>query len=1654
MSSYYQDVTGNLRANATARVEDITQIQRNIQLGEKEYTEDMFGHSFILGSEEDSFKLTATTDYTDQSNTNYDEDNPWISFYDRYLRQSIYTTKSSIESIKLHMYNSSNVSTTIYAEIRDADFQTVIKESSAILNPTDPNTSYDEVVFNFNVDHLPVGVYYFVLRPVDISSTDLAVNGDETPSVTSNDFLVKYDIHGEYHRNLTDYGQTDDDEILKGLEASYNGSDYLAAYYLEDQLIDVGTFSELDVDDPNYDLFFEETYSSGNTYLVKYSDAIVLGEKVQPCDTHIKINGPSTLGDRTDLVVLKKDGTYRVIEGSVYNGEKAYPVDNTGLAIAYITTFKDGNKVSVIEQDDDPGSLTRQRSLLERVRRVEKQSNYQMANNTPSRIKCICEVDPVMFNNGLSQESADTEGSYMMGLTTNEDGSQIVSNNNSVNLIWSIIKNNYKYSYEEKTQTSAYCQVYHVDTAVAYTEIVGQTSSIYATNNKANATPSHSKNGLYIAYLSEKNLTSNNDDREIKKPIKKETIKVTIKQGTSTKHKKTLTTNSKGRATWNLNSLGLKKGKYTIETVVPGNKAIKTKLTVHKEKYEATTGHVTAAVKIKDTVKTTVKESFNDNTITGDDAFDNDGGRINVDTTNGIIELAKVDTSKDDFISNITLKPDTKPKFKYHRTTYKIKSDPKATSKFPVLHLKFDRDTYIKSIRPNVRTFKNMKSFGILLFKNDQVENMKLHKRKTIEKDFKKDVIYTNIFKGTKKVSDATTDDNGVQKLDKFVTFDVNKQIEAGTYSLLIFGKLKKNKEEGYIALRHYETLGNLEKYGLAGVCTGSSNLSTLKMTSNNISNGECWNVKITQRPDKYYTLGTVTSTSKNTSADIQKCHIDANIYIPPGSGCSAELYVSNDGGRQWVDATRSKTVAFPSKNNIFKWKMILKGDGKYSPQLQYKEKKKYAIKFSLNTETSYVPYEDFGRCYETPLINANSLTKVYVSNSNVLNAFREWEWARIFMLDESNKSNIDICFSYDYDNYTTSTQTLKTNWGRKIFFSQIFADLKISDFTSESVDYDNYDGNVEFDEHNYLFRMNSSDVTHDNSGIALAVPTYTGTDYIYGNIAIGENKTAIDSLFTNESKLNTEYKYEGNTDDEPQQYAGEHLISGPYVQAIYNGEGVPDKYNSVQDENKFNYVINGISFLKGAQVDESKSELIINLYPIAPSRTAPTIDELSTLKAAVNDAQKALDDNEDDTQTETLQATLETATDELYKHIFPSESFNVNISLTLDGSIFHEEIKDSDGNVVNHTSNGISRTITEELIPNTFNEVRIDISDNIEAFEANGIGSIGITVNEKADLKKEEGIGISTVTVQAYNRRPYVPHMYTGKWDRLQWQSLKDGAYFYNICTADKKTFLYPSYAEDDISSIGQKFNKDELENANANMWYSKVGTFMNIDNSGGVKSASREKNKISFTTTDNKVHTTTSGGNAVVLQFPADTTGDIFRIDTDIPFSIYDLVDIQYYIYHTMKSTNAPSNDSSLVDDSVIYDNAQHDYKGYIAKGDIKIKFYTQTDIDEETLPAETFSLPSWGRIQQNAQVTDKTVHAWFKTRSNADRIKTIIIERANPTNTKTVNSIDLVLNNIFLHNAETMPALGPQMQMRIYPHEDLSEIQIRKIGAVYRI
>ena len=717
MSSYYSRVIGSLSAAEIARSEDIHLIQSNIQSAFQDMIKDTFGQGCILGEEEDSLKLIPIPDHIDQENDNFDteENNRFISFYDKYLRQEINISKSEIESIRISVRNDSKFTPTIFAEIRDTDM-TLLKEASIKLESTINEPDPVQIEFPFNLEHLPLGPYYFILRPVDISSTDMSESGDETiyDTVTPEMFLVQYDNGGNY---------------AEGLYASYNGVDYLQSRMLDDRI----DFSEdmIELSDTNYDLCFEQVFSSGNTYVINPAPCMVMGEKIYPIDTHVTIDGPSPQGDRIDLITLSTDGTLNVTRGEPYTGAKKYPINNSGFKVAYITTYKTSNaewtcpecetvnnanisactncgtttniKIPLIEQDDE-NNITRQRDVLERLRRLEKKMDYHVENNIPSRVKYMCTVDPVMAIEAekVTEVTPDgkkieryvyAEDAYGMSKSVDKEGNPIIifgEDGGSEVLKWSLADNI-------------------------------TTNSTKTTSKTAWMTTSDQLMGkgnykFYVLISEKKPVNSDNLlDKKIRKKykgIREIPVTVYIKNDKG-RILQTIKgeTNTTGLITLNFAGYRLKDGKYKVVTQygnTKNNSSVKisskkdAKMTQKTQRQKITIKTTTASTKTNSIAKSTY-------TYTGDDGFYKDN--VTIDPS-GLAYISKVNKGDANYssvnnIGSASLSTSNKQ--------YKIKSSKSSLqSEYAMLNLNFDKDFVIKSLTPYIYEFKNIEKYRLI----------------------------------------------------------------------------------------------------------------------------------------------------------------------------------------------------------------------------------------------------------------------------------------------------------------------------------------------------------------------------------------------------------------------------------------------------------------------------------------------------------------------------------------------------------------------------------------------------------------------------------------------------------------------------------------------------------------------------------------------------------------------------------------------------------------------------------------------------------------------------------------------------------------------------------------------------------------------------
>lgn len=1685
MSSFYNRITGTLQTGKTARADDIHLIQSSIQKAFESMIIDMFGSGFILGQSENALKLYATDLHVDQSNLQYSKETCWISFYDTYLRQRIVITKSSIETIRVHMINNHpEVEPTIYAEIRDKNFN-LVEETNTVLKRKDTTLGYNEVDFHFNKNHLEIGEYYFVIRPIDISATDFLVNDDGTPyeTVKYDQFCVRYDIDGHYNM---------------GLEASLDGKNYLDAKEISNGLqVTIDTDGvEAESQGPtenNHDLYFEEIFSSGSTYLIddRFA-AVVLGEKVYPHDTHVTIKPPSDEGNRIDLVSLTKDGTLEVISGKVYtdNEEKDIPTNTAGLTVAYITNYKASlNKVPSIEQDDT-NHITRHRDILERLRRIEKRLDYESQNNAPTRIKYNCTIDPILTNDEVDNDPRIRgEGTYGVTTSTDEKGNTVVVDESAINYAWSIIKDNYTYEVEGETTEKGEITVWDV-----------------MTTPTQNGSFDSSKKGLYRYHAEAKDKSE-----ETPQPISGLELIIEIKSGSTLKKREKIKTNKEGIANYSFFSLKLGVGTYNVYTIY-GNKKIKSKLTVANSVNKYTEKSNSLTLTLPKAKKTILTHKLPEGVIAGNDSFYTEN--LDVDIENGEVRIKKISNIDDEYEINEgrALLKDIKG-YDSKEEVHLIKKE-KDNSDFPALHVTFDRDAYIKSITPYIAGFKNIESFGILIFKNDIIHNI-TDTRETYKKiigadDTKKDTYddptFPTLYKSEYQSLKDISKESGDYKVPKEpVLFDdVNLDIEAGTYTIMICPKLESGKEEGEIKIKKYSTKKDSITYGTDERVYGSSKLSAVYISTTD-AHDTSWDIAIKHKTYRYYNSGKLISKPISTGVNFSACSIIKNFIIP--KNCNIVLSVSNDGGTTW-EIAKTNDVKFQSSNASFRWMLEFTSNNISTPILKYNENRESAISFSLATSISFVELEDFNRCYESPLMNANSITRLY-TKSITQKTFSQWEFARVFMDDNELNSRIDILISYAYDDYNTSGGTAKSAWYDTIFFSTVFADLTLEDFKQESIDYDNYEGNVEYDEYNFRFGLDSDEIMHYTGGLALASPDESSVngEFYYGDISLADPQYSVSNMFAYKlvSTKESPYVYYGNNGDSKNMYAGMHITQGPYMKATYR--------NSSNRQLTSNDPIIGVRFNNGLDINENITGLTIDIVPsITGSPLAKTKSVIGNNASAKDGTETSETDSEIDDEKGPNNNNVKE------KKYFPGGTFKIALSLGQNGQI------DSSGPYA-----GKEYIIEKDLYSDEHNEIDISFIDDFKGFKTSGINSIALKLTDKAlginttedttttdttnntttsliePFALDDSIGIGRIKTSSYNMRPYAPYTYKN-WDRLKWtrcDNVKDNnkvqawaivsVYFHN--SDDVHQILYPIDDDEDknttrkITTISEEtdgltsINKRNGRNC-IQIWQKhgtarrKLGAYTDMPKEGYY--IERKENQINAHLhfggnqggQDRDYSESYHSGSQTIFQCPTGVTGNLFKIDIDIPMTIYDLIDIEYYIFTRYWNSSDANEQDTIYGQSIStinhltdknyynvhqYNNRVYATDGSFSKGELYFDLYDTDDI-ENTEPFESFALPAWGRIATASREHEKVVHAWFKKRSSNVTAKTLVLRRENPRglDKNDIQPLKLVLNDILFVNGSMETALGPQMQLRIYPNSKkvTTNTKIRKIGAVYRL
>ena len=379
-----------------------------------------------------------------------------------------------------------------------------------------------------------------------------------------------------------------------------------------------------------------------------------------------------------------------------------------------------------------------------------------------------------------------------------------------------------------------------------------------------------------------------------------------------------------------------------------------------------------------------------------------------------------------------------------------------------------------------------------------------------------------------------------------------------------------------------------------------------------------------------------------------------------------------------------------------------------------------------------------------------------------------------------------------------------------------------------------------------------------------------------------------------------------------------------------------------------------------------------------------------------------------------------------------------------------------------NNATYGKVYTINQDLVSCHHNEVIIpDISD----LYGTTIYSIGIRVSTKTDKKGNpivawtsngkhpslhagDILALGNICLSGYNIFPYVPYIYTGNTTRWNWQALNNAktsqAYIQYRTPANKyvqmpinKDNPYSDYTDVEVLSNNEGISRDGMTVT----LYDQHGTLLtNGSDINAYQKRLKDSNRIGIyeptgdkiSDKDNKYSESTDDADVIKFFLTGSELGNLFKINTDINLTPYNWVDVKYYIEQI----------------------GDQKPKEEIMKGEISLDLYDTTDINSVS-PVESLVLPAWGKVQEKYNGDDKTVNAWFKLHTPASNIKTIVLSRANPTE-RTVSDLNLVIKDIVFLNTNSVPALGPNMHIRIYPQEmtSLSNTKIRKFGCVYRL
>lgn len=1105
MTNYYNRVEGNLHPGEIAKSEDIHQIQTNVSDMSRSMIDDHHDHSsYILGSRENDFLLLPSKKilgrYLDTYSIPTENNLIGLSIREYNYRQPIAKTKSTLYSVILKLGNNTKHNVPVKCNLINPNLDDPIIRSYTVTLPANTDKAEYEFIFDYKEcptafglsmeelkredgRHIPpntreesykqgaeyknpedikmfsngVTQLYIEIEALGIQISDIDMDGKKfTEELDSNSFVVYADRNGEYGGTFDSY-----------LEQSQ------------------GTVFERTA----YSLFFKDVYATDINYTCNGGEAIIGGEKVICEDSHVTISGSHEYGNVLSLVYMDSQGHLHSANSKASIGQTStnimdWEMDDilppSYLLIAKVLVYSDVNKEPLIIQDDT-NQETRPRSHHERLRRLEKKMGYTSDIAIPPRFKYTLTGDDwvdkegdagllaSIYKTGAQDSDADKSNYY---LTMDGEGNLIVKSTESEVTVAPV-------TLKDDANT--------VDTSrVIPSEIAPDKYSV--TIDMPVISSSTSEGGTQVAKVITGKMDANFS--------KGKDVDALFKQ---------MQEDYKNGATLDeiSNKYHLTDAKITDESVPTGSTTT-IKVGSEKKTYQVETSSQSA-------IDTNITTSQTDPIFKNYEPDDlrrlnriAEMTNISLDSKSGKISLKNKSVSKeyqiattdeeaketqfnlwDDFAENRPENKEVTPTSRQYTVVAGKDGDYDQDSEFPAMTFYADKKYNLTALQIPITKFENCSAVKFFIWKrqgpNNKTNTVWLEKKLYTSKEF--------------SLENARTD-NKYQYIDEGFKIEFGSgglDLPQGQYVIIALPIPKsgsgscwvdtyKPKNSKDFCIRYY----------------GASNAShfLLKERYQEIwyNSAMATGTKTSYEKDGFFTSGTITLGEDKAPIAAVKTEI-GKTTIP--EGCSIEVYGDTGSGFQklntnsntidGVEEDDGNTTVMKGNRITFRWKVVLRSNEENTPSLEYDEEKKYALQFTFVHEapatgnsSAALELSD-NNCITSIPLDGDGILREYLGDYNFDvddNRFSNFEWARVW----ANKSdNTNLVIDLSGSDLTQTIKDASNNSHKFSAYSLHYVDLGLKDFSHTSVDYSNYDAELEKDEYNMRLKLDTQNSYNDN---------------------------------------------------------------------------------------------------------------------------------------------------------------------------------------------------------------------------------------------------------------------------------------------------------------------------------------------------------------------------------------------------------------------------------------------------------------------------------------------------------------------------------------------------------------------------------------------